>query len=60
MMLKLWGNSKFIKKNYFILLISIFSFTLFSQVNVEAQDSDNQCTKMCTRQVQKGIGNCKR
>ncbi len=51
MMLKLWGNSKFIKKNYFILLISIFSFTLFSQVNVEAQDPDNKCTNMCTRQV---------
>jgi hypothetical protein len=58
-MLNLKDNSKFIKKNYIILLISIFSFTLFSQVNVEAQDADSQCTNMCKREALTGITNCK-
>jgi len=58
-MLNLNGNLRFIKKNYFIIFISIFSFTLFGQVNVEAQDADSRCTNMCKRQLLRGIGNCK-
>jgi len=58
-MLNLKGSSRFIKKNYFLILISIFSFTLFSHVNVEAQDADSQCTNMCKREALTGITNCK-